>query len=78
MINIFRKMWSKKQIKEVVGESSLEVLDALQDQDLKVKTLEQSEANVEFEVEVTTLGGLTEDEGSFKKCKVINGVLWCY
>lgn len=43
MVNIFRKMWSKKQIKEVVSDSPSEVLKALQNQDLKVKTIEQSE-----------------------------------
>ena len=40
-----RKMFSEKQIKTMVGESSTEIVSALQNQDLKVKTLEQSEAN---------------------------------
>lgn len=44
-----RKMFSKNQIKRMVAESPEEVVEALANQDVKVKTIEQSEANFEFD-----------------------------
>ena len=71
-----RKMYSEKQIKEMIAQSPDKVLEALQGQDLKVKTLEQSEANESLQLSVSGLNGLTLDENSFYKAKIINGILW--
>ena len=66
-------MWSKKQIKKLISESSTEVIEALQNQDLKVKTLEQSEAN--WTGEFSSFPEHTSFTG-FKGVKVVNNILW--
>ena len=43
-----RKMWSKNQLKNTISGASAEVVEALNGQDVKVKTIEQSEANLEL------------------------------
>ena len=45
-----RRMFSENQIKKLVGESSSQIVSALTNQDLKVKTIEQSEPNWEIDV----------------------------
>ena len=72
-----RRMYSEEQLKKLVSESPEAVVAALQNQDLKVKTLEQSDANAEFDISFSTdLQGCEESATAFKKCKVINGVLY--
>ena len=73
-----RRMYSEKQIKRMIAESSDEVVESLVNQDVKVKTIEQSEpnwsANDIFD-ELNTPEGLTYEKiyGRFEE---INGVLY--
>ena len=49
-----RKMFSKNQIKEIVNQGLL-------NEDVKVKTIEQSEPNFEFNLDLSNLNGLPQD-----------------
>ena len=55
-----RRMYSEEQVKKLVSESSNQILSALANQDLKVKTIEQSEANTQVTIEAPTITGLTK------------------
>ena len=59
-----RKMFSKNQIKRMVAESPQEVLEALQNQDLKVKTIEQSQANWECDIKSLLESSIIADSSS--------------
>ena len=63
-----RRMFSEKQIGEVAVEQ-------LVDKDLKVKSIEQSEANAEFTITLPEITGLSFDSNAFIKVKRINGIL---
>ena len=54
-----RRMFSEKQIKKMIQEAPAEILEAIKNQDVKVKTIEQSEANFTGEITsfVNTSGG---------------------
>lgn len=65
-----RRMWSKNQLTQ-------EVVKGLVNEDIKVKTIESSEANWSGLFNTPTLPtGLEYSENAFKAVKVINGVLW--
>ena len=68
-----RKMWSKNQLKNEISGASAEVVEALNGQDVKVKTLEQSEASwsgvFEGDLPKATFTG-------FKGIKIINNIFW--
>ena len=53
-----RKMFSKNQIKRMVAESPEEVVEALVNQDVKVKTIEQSEANWDLDISALPMNNL--------------------
>ena len=70
-----RKMFSEKQIKKMVSESSSEIVEALAGQDLKVKTIEQSEAN--YSADLTQFVNVTNGTSTliFGRIQRINGEL---
>ena len=45
-----RRMFSEKQIKNIVADAPEQVVKALENQDVKVKTIEQSQPNWEFDI----------------------------
>ena len=63
-----RRMFSEKQIGEVAQEQ-------LQDKDLKVKTIEQSQANKVFDMSLYVSGSLTHTP-RYEKAFVINNILY--
>ena len=71
-----RRMFSEKQIKRMVAEAPQEVLEALQNQDLKVKTVEQSEPYKSFDT--SFIAPPTGIEMTERYCKVIvvNNILY--
>ena len=73
-----RRMWSKGQIKSQISGASAEVVQALQGQDVKVKTIEQSEANWEIN---DIFDSISVDEGLvytkiYARFEEINGILY--
>ena len=71
-----RKMFSKNQIKEIIANNPSEILEAISNQDVQVKTIEQSETSWD--------GNLTYDSGVpagltltpiYNKATILNNVL---
>lgn len=72
-----RRMYSENQIKKIVSAAPEAIKEALVNQDLKVKTIEQSEAN--FAAELNNIASLPEGvtlNMYYEGVKVINGILY--
>lgn len=67
-----RRMYSENQIKNLIAESPEKVLEALQNQDLKVKTLEQSEANWSLPIESFGKLGSLDPTIAFARIQKVN------
>ena len=73
-----RRMFSEKQIKRMIAESSAEVVESLVNQDVKVKTIEQSEPNWQINNifdNISIAEGLTYEK-AYGRFEEINGVLY--
>ena len=55
-----RRMYSENQIKEMIENAPEQVVKALENQDVKVKTIEQSEANWSIDLSEISMAGLDE------------------
>lgn len=75
-----RRMYSENELRRLIGSASDEVLQALQNQDLKVKTIEQSEPNWELEVEAILTDGIRNSglviSSQYTKALIYNNVLY--
>ena len=73
-------MFSEKQIKRMIAESSNEVVEALQDQDVVAKTLKQTQANYSVDLHEAFSNGNYSDyfksDTAYMRFEEINGVLW--
>lgn len=76
-----RRMYSENQIKKIVSAAPEAIKEALVNQDLKVKTLEQSEANYELNLQEiirnsSQYSSYFKSDTFYAAFKVINGILW--
>ena len=70
-----RRMFSQKQIEEMISSNPEKVLEALQNQDLEVKSISANSPVKEFELTIGSITGMTFEK-RYAKAFVSGGILY--